>query len=114
MSLLLALALAGSQIAAPPEPPPGLLFGFFRMVVFRDRAKELHCASGELDREFEGIRRQLARRYGKKAFTPPEHPPGGPGDCGVVLSVYRVNLADFRRDAEAALRAPAPSPSAAE
>jgi hypothetical protein len=110
VSVALALALSAAPVAAQ-EPPPGLMFGFFRMVVFRDRARELGCGAGDLDAEFEAIRKRLAKRYGKKAFAPPKHPSGGPGDCFVAVSVYRVNLGDFRRQAEAALATPAPSPS---
>jgi len=95
------------------EAPLGLLFSFYRMNVFRERAKELHCDARDLDRELEGIRHQLARRYGEKPFSPPEHPPSGAaGDCSVMLMVYRRNMADFRREAAAALSAPAPPPTA--
>lgn len=110
MSVLLAAAMLAGQPA--PRPPVDLLFGYYRMVVFQQRARELHCRAGDLDRALEQIRRRLNKRYGKKAFSPREHPPGGPGDCGVILSVYRVNLAGFRRDAEAVLSAPAPAPAA--
>jgi hypothetical protein len=113
MSFVLAVALLGSQ-AAPPPAPPGLLFGYYRMVAFQQRARELHCGAGGLDGELEAIRRQLIRRYGKKPFSVPTPPPGGPGDCGAIIAVYRVNLADFRRDAETALNAPTPGPSPAE
>jgi hypothetical protein len=108
VSVALALALLAAPVAAP-APPPGLMFGFFRMVVFRDRARELGCGARDLDAGFEAIRKRLAKRYGKKAFSPPKHPSGGPGDCGAMVSVYRVNLADFRRQADAALATPAPS-----
>jgi hypothetical protein len=111
MSLLLAAAMLGSQ-SAPPRPPVDLLFSYYRMVVFQQRARELHCQAGDLDRALEQVRRRLNKRYGKNAFSPREHPPGGPGDCDVILTVYRVNLAGFRRDAEAALSAPAPGPAA--
>jgi hypothetical protein len=110
MSLLLAVALLGGQAAMPP-PPPGLLFGFYRMAAFQQRARELRCGAGDLDRQFETIRRQLVRRYGKKPFSVPKMPSGGPGDCGSAMVVYRVNLADFRREAEAALRGPPPGVS---
>jgi len=103
MNLVLAMLMLGGQAAVPP--PPGLLFGFYRMVAFEQRAKELGCGAHDLDREFEAIRRQLARRYGKKPFSRPKIPPGGVGDCYSAVSVYRVNLADFRRDAAAALAA---------
>ena len=106
MSLMLAIAMLASP-AASSEPPPGLLFGYYRIFAFQQRAKELGCAAGDLDREFQEIRRELIRRYGKKPFSPAKPPPGGPGDCHVAVSVYRVNLADFRREAAAALGAPA-------
>jgi hypothetical protein len=110
MSLLaLALLLTASAPASLPEAPPGLAFGQIRMQVFQHRAHELHCPSGDLDRELEQIVRRLQDRYGKKAFPAHKVPAGGPGDCFVVLSVYRVNLADFRKVAEAALKAPASS-----
>jgi hypothetical protein len=91
-----------------PEPPPGLLFGYYRMFAFQQRAKELGCPAGALDGELEAIRKRLMHRYGKKPFSPPKPPPGPPGDCYSVLMVYRVNLADFRKQAEAALAAPLP------
>lgn len=103
MSLALALALLAAPAALPPPPPPGLVFGFYRLVVFQKRAKQLRCGANELDHEFEVIRKKLVQRYGKKAFAPPEVPTGGFGDCGAAISVYRVNLADFRKEAEAAL-----------
>ena len=110
MSLFLAVAMLGSQAAAPslPRPPLGLLFNYYRMNAFRERAQELHCDARDLDRELEGIRRQLARRYGEQPFSPPEHPPSGAaGDCSIMLMVYQRNMADFRKDAAAALSAPA-------
>ena len=108
---MLAIAMLGSPAALPP-PPPGLLFGYYRMFAFQQRARELHCGAGDLDRELQAIRRRLIARYGKKPFSPAKPPPGGPGDCGTALSVYRVNLADFRREAAAALDAPASGPPA--
>jgi len=109
MSLSLALLLVAA--APPPEVPPGLQFGYIRMAVFQQRAKELHCGAGQLDGEFAAIRKKLVARYGKKAFGKPKIPNGGPGDCFSALSVYRVNLADFRKQAEAALAAaPAAAP----
>ncbi|MEA3004425.1 MAG: hypothetical protein QOH81_3213 [Sphingomonadales bacterium] len=107
MSLALAAAMLAGQ-AAMPEPPPGLLFGYYRMFAFQQRAKELHCPAGNLDSELETIRTQLIRRYGKKPFSPPRPPPGGPGDCETAVVVYRVNLTDFRKEAAAALAAPVP------
>jgi hypothetical protein len=104
--LPISLLLGG---AAPEPPPPGLQFGFHRMVVFQQRARELGCAAGHLDGEFEAIRKRLVRRFGKKAFAKPKIPPGGPGECFVALSIYRVNLADFVKEAEAALQSPAPA-----
>jgi hypothetical protein len=111
MSILVAAALLAAPVAPPPTPPPGLLFGYFRMTVFQQRAKALRCGAGELDRDFDAIVKRLADRYGRNVFTAPRHPSGGPGDCSVILSVYRVNLADFRKQAEAALQAPPPAPA---
>ena len=96
------LVMAASQTAAA-EPPPGLQFGFWRMVAFRARARELRCASGDLDQTFEGLRRQLVARYGRDAFKIPDIPRSGPGECSIALSVYRVNLADWQREVAAAL-----------
>ena len=112
MSALLAAFMLASQPAAPPPPLP-LLFNYYRMAFFQERARELHCAAGDLDRALEKIRRRLNRRYGKDAFSPKTHPPGGPGDCGVILMVYRRNLEEFRMQADAALDAPAPAASTA-
>jgi hypothetical protein len=115
MSVLALALLLAAPTPAPPDPVPGLAFGHIRIQVFQHRAHELHCASGELDREFEQITHRLRERYGKKAF--PEHkvPAGGPGECFVAVSLYRVNLADFRKLAETALKAPAPAaPAPAE
>ncbi|HEY0412693.1 MAG TPA: hypothetical protein VGD66_06100 [Allosphingosinicella sp.] len=109
MSFAIALAALLAAPTTMPPPPPGLQFGFFRMVAFRQRAKELGCGAGDLDAEFEAIRKKLAKRYGKKPFSMPKVPYSGPGECAVVVPVYHVNLADFRRQAEAALAAPAPS-----
>jgi hypothetical protein len=108
MSITLAMMMMLASQAATPPPPPGLVFGFHRMVVFQQRARELGCAAGHLDGEFEATRKRLIRRYGKKAFAKPKIPHGGPGDCFVAVSVYRVNLADFRKEAEAALSGQAP------
>jgi hypothetical protein len=109
MSLALAAAMLAGQ--AMPEPPPGLLFGYYRMFAFQQRAKELHCPAGNLDSELEALRKQLIRRYGKKPFSPLKPPSGGPGDCYVMLSVYRANLPGFRKQVEADLAAPVPGVS---
>jgi hypothetical protein len=104
--ILVALALAGAPAAeAGAAAPPGLSFGFIRMAVFRQRARELGCRAGDLDGELEAIRKRLAARFGKKAFAYPKVPHSGPGDCFTALSIYRVNLGTFRREAEAALGA---------
>jgi len=107
MSLLALVALLAAPTAAP-EAPPGLAFGHIRMQVFQHRAHELHCPSAELDAQFAAVTRRLRDRYGKKAFPDHKVPSGGAGECWSVLSVYRVNLADFRKLAEAALIPPAP------
>ena len=105
MSLVLAALMAASQPAAP-MPEHVLRFHFYRVLVFRQRARELGCGAGELDRQLEQIRSRLNRRFGKDAFAHQQFPPGGPGDCGILLSGYRRNLDGFRKDAEAALDAP--------
>jgi hypothetical protein len=92
--------------AATAEAPPGLQFGFFRMAAFRQRARDLGCSSGTLDDELDTLRKRLAARYGKQAFAWPKTAKSGPGECQVTMSVYQVNLADFRREAEAALAQP--------
>lgn len=97
-----ALAMLLAQ-ATTAEPPPGLQFGFFRMAAFRQRARDLGCGSGTFDDELESLRKRLAKRYGKQAFAWPKIPNSGPGECQVAMSVYQVNLADFRREADAAL-----------
>jgi hypothetical protein len=108
MSVVIAVALLASQPAVQ-TPPPGLLFGFYRIAAFRHRAKELRCGAAALDGQFEEIRKKLAGRYGKKAFSLPKMPRGGPpGDCQIELSVYSLNLGEFRKEAEAALSASAP------
>ena len=74
------------------------------MAAFKSRAKQLGCGAGALDGELEAIRKQLAKRYGKEAFAWPKTPPSaGQGDCYVALMVYRTNLGDFKREADAAL-----------
>ncbi|HEX8580268.1 MAG TPA: hypothetical protein VF655_11840 [Allosphingosinicella sp.] len=110
MTLPLALLLIAAAPPAAAPPPPGLQFGYFRMLAFQQRARELHCGAGDLDSQFAAIRKKLVARYGKAVFGTPKMPKGGPGDCSVALSVYRVNLADFRKEADAALAA---APSAA-
>jgi hypothetical protein len=112
VSALLAAFMLASQPAAP-LPEHVLRFHYYRMVVFQQRARELHCGAADLDRALEKIRRRLNKRYGKNAFTAMDHSPGGPGDCGVILMVYRRNLEEFRMQADAALNAPAPAAPAA-
>ena len=112
MSALLAAFMLATQPAAP-LPQHILRFHYYRLVVFQQRARELHCEAGDLDRALEKIRRRLNRRYGKDAFKPWDPAPGGPGDCRSILNVYRRNLEGFRRDAEAALNAPAQAASTA-
>ena len=99
--MIAALLLA----ASPAAPPPGLQFAFFRMAAFRQRVIESNCGA-DLD-TLDGLRKRLAQRFGKQAFAWPKVPSTPPGDCRMVSSVFDVNLADFRRDAEAALAAPA-------
>ena len=107
MSALLAAFMLASQ-PAPPLPEHVLRFHYYRLVFFQQRARELDCAAGDLDRALEKIRRRLNKRYGKEAFTPKDGPPGGPGDCHVILNGYRHNLEEFRLRADAALDAPRP------
>ena len=99
-----AVALLLAQAAA--VPPPGLQFGFFRMAAFRQRVQESNCPA-DLD-ALEVLRRRLAARFGKQAFAWPKVPKTPGGDCSVVSNVYSVNLADFRKEAEAALAGPVP------
>lgn len=106
--IAMGMALLLAQ-ASPTAAPPGLQFGFFRMAAFRQRAKDSGCERGALDAELDGLRERLFKVYGK-AFAWPKVPKSGPGDCRMVESVYRVNLADFRREAEAALAVPARVP----
>jgi hypothetical protein len=107
MSLVvIALALATSAAPADAAPPPGLLFGFYRMIAFRDMANSLGCQGGEkaqADAEFVAIRKRLIARYGKRPFSPPRQRVAPRGDCFTAISVYRVNLADYRREVDAAL-----------
>ena len=110
-ALIAAFMLAGQPAAALPEHI--LRFHYYRMVVFQQRARELHCGAADLDRELEIIRRRLNKRFGKNAFTPTEHQPGGPGDCYIILNVYRHNLEEFRMRADATLNAPAPAAATA-
>ncbi|QAY78429.1 hypothetical protein [Sphingosinicella sp. BN140058] len=111
MSLVLAALLASADVPAP-APPPGLLFAFYRMVAFQGYARALGCGAADLDRDFDALRARLIKRYGKKPFSPPKPPTEAEGSCQTALSVYRINLADFREEAEAALAAPVPSPAA--
>lgn len=100
------MALALAEATAPVAPPPALQFSFWRMAAFKSRAKQLGCGAGALDGELEAIRKQLAKRYGKEAFAWPKTPSSanqGEGDCYVALMVYRTNLGDFKREADAAL-----------
>jgi hypothetical protein len=104
VSLILAAVLAGASQA---PPPPGLLIGFYRMLAFQQRARELNCGAGDLDDQLAELRRQLIDRYGKKTFSPPKQPPTGlPGTCLSAITVYRVNLVDFRKEVAAALATP--------
>ena len=107
---MIAMGMALLAQASPTAAPPGLQFGFFRMAAFRQRAKDLACERGALDAELDSLHERLAKVYGKQAFAWPKVPKSGPGDCRMVESVYRVNLADFRREAEAALAVPARAP----
>lgn len=105
--IVTALLLGASASAL--TPPPGLQFGFYRMAAFRQRVIESGC-SADLD-TLEDLRRRLAERFGKRAFTWPNVPTSAPGDCSAVSSVYTVNLADFRKEAAVALAIPgAPKP----
>jgi hypothetical protein len=107
---LVALALA--QETAAPKAPIDLLFGFYRIVAFHDRADDLKCGGPErkaADDAFGEIRRRLIARYGEQGFSPPRHPPSGPGDCSVVMMVYQKNLAEYRKHVDSALAA-APAP----
>ena len=110
MSWLLAAFMLASQPAAA-KPPPGLVFSYYRIVVFQHWARERHCEARDLDRALEQVRRRLNKRYGKGAFRPWVPEPGGPSDCGSILMSYRLHLDGFRKDAEAALNAPAPAAS---
>ena len=109
--ILSSLVLATQPMAPVPEtPPPGLLFGFYRIHAFASRADELGCGGPDrnaLDREFAALRKKLIARYGEKPFSPPKPPRAGPGDCSAVLMVYRVNLGEYRKAAEAELAKPA-------
>ncbi len=98
------VALAAALLTSEP-PPPGLLFGYYRMLAFEKRSQASRCGTGDLDRELDGLRDRLAARYGKTPFSPPAQPVM-PGECSTIVTVYRVNLADFRKEAEAALASP--------
>jgi hypothetical protein len=107
---LVALALA--QATPAPQVPPSLLFGFYRMVAFHQRAADLKCEGPDrkaADDEFDSIRKRLIARYGKQPFSPPRPGPSGPGDCRAVMMVYQTNLAEYRKLVDSALAAqPAP------
>jgi hypothetical protein len=107
---LVALALA--QATPAPKAPLDLLFGFYRIVAFHQRADDLKCGGPErkaADDAFGEIRSRLIARYGEQGFSPPRHPPSGPGDCRVVMMVYQTNLAEYRKVVDATLAA-APAP----
>ena len=107
---LIALALA--QATAAPKAPIDVLFGFYRIVAFHERADDLKCGGPErkaADDAFVEIRKRLIARYGEQGFSPPRHPPSGPGDCRVVMMVYQTNLADYRKFVDSTLAA-APAP----
>ena len=106
MSLaLLALALTTGQTGPTAQdvatPPRGdILFGFYRVKAFRERSDDLRCGGNDkraADAEMDSIRHRLIERYGKAAFSPPRGQPSGPGDCRVVMTVYRTNLNDYRK-----------------
>ena len=107
---LVAVALA--QATAAPKAPIDVLFGFYRIAVLHDRADDLKCGGAErkaADEAFGEIRRRLIARYGEQGFSPPRHPPSGPGDCPIVMMVYQKNLAEYRKFVDSALAA-APAP----
>ena len=115
-ALVLALATVQANPALPAAdpalPPAPVLFGYYRMKSFRDRSDDLHCDGPDkrqADAEFDTIRKRLIDRYGKKAFSPPRGAPSGPGDCRVVMLVYRTNLDDYRTVVNAALSGAAPA-----
>lgn len=112
MSLVLAALLASAAVPAPP-PPPGLLFNFYRVVASQRYARALGCGAADLDRDCDALRSRLFKRRGKMCFWPPKSPAEAEGSCQTAMSVYRVDRADFRAEADAALAAPIPS-SAAE
>jgi hypothetical protein len=109
---LLAAFLLASQPAAP-LPEHVLRFHYYRLVFFQQRARALHCEATDLDRALEQVRRRLNKRFGKDSFKPWNTEPGGAGDCESILMGYRLNLAGFRKDVDAALNAPAPAESTA-
>ena len=111
MSIAL-VALALAQATPAPKAPLDLLFGFYRIVAFHQRADDLKCGGPErkaADDAFGEIRSRLIARYGEQGFSPPRHPPSGPGDCRVVMMVYQTNLAEYRKVVDATLAA-APAP----
>jgi hypothetical protein len=99
--LVAAQAAPNAQADAAPAPPGDLLFGFYRLKSFHDRGEDLHCGGPDkqaADAEFDAIRKRLIDQYGKKPFSPPRAPPwAAPGDCRIVVQVYRTNLAHYRR-----------------
>jgi hypothetical protein len=113
LALMLATAQTGpAQNGATMAPPGNILFGFYRMKVFRDRSDDLHCDGNEkraADAEMDVIQKRLIMRYGKQAFSPPRSAPSGPGDCHVAMMVYRANLNDYRKLVDATLAETAPT-----
>lgn len=101
-----AVFLMSQAVSPAPAPPIALQFGFFRMAAFRQRVIESNCGA-DID-ALEALRKRLANRYGKKAFAWPKPSESPPGDCRMVSSVFAVNFAKFRREAEAALATPEP------
>ena len=111
MSIAL-VALALAQATPAPQAPPYLLFGFYRIVAFHQRAADLKCGGPErkaADDSFDDIRKRLIARYGKQGFSPPRPAPSGPGDCRAVMMVYTTNLAEYRKLVNSTLAA-APAP----
>jgi hypothetical protein len=103
-AILIALTL--SQAAPVAAAPPGILFGFYRVFAFKTRADQ-ECRGWldkpALDQAYDELRRKLIARWGEKPFSPKKPPRAGAGDCQVIMNVYRVNFAEYRKAAEAAL-----------